>query len=370
MNQKLLDSINRLISDTALGLQFFGEFANFVEFRKSDIPTPGVGIKGNKMYCYYNDKFVNSLSVGEVNYLLIHEMDHLIFHHHGLTGTRHIQVSNIATDMIINHLINTEMPDTLVIQPKGGVNLDKDYLKLIETGKAKLIYEDLYDWLLENKVQFIECGALPQNGFDEAPDIENPELAGAIVGEAIENLKQRGHLSGKIKEIVDKLTAKRHNLFAEIVRQVNILSGNKVHRTYAREHRVIEGAKGRKYRTGEINVILDVSGSMHGMFEKVLAYIIGQNLAMNLVMCDTKVQGVKRIESQKDLRNLEITGLGGTVLQPAFDYIENNKKLRNNSIVVLTDGYTDNVKAGNRKILVLTTAEEMPIEGNVKQIKI
>lgn len=371
MNQKLLDSINRLISDTALGFQFFGEFANFVEFRRDDnIPTAGVAIRGNKMYCYYNDEFINKLSESEVNYLVIHEMKHLIFNHHGRTGTRHRLVSNIATDMIINHLIDTEIPDTLVIQPEGGANLDKEYLALIEAEKAKLIYEDLYDWLLENKVKFIECGAMPQNGFDEAPEIENPELADAIVGEAIENLKQRGHLKGKIEELVNALRAKKHNLFAEIVRQVNILSGNKVYRTYAREHRVINGAKGRKYKTGELNVILDVSGSMHGMFDKVLAYIVGQNLAMNLVMCDTEVRGVKRIESAKDLHNHEIKGLGGTVLQPAFDYIENDKKLKDNNIIVLTDGYTDGVVAGNRKVLVLTTSDEMPIKGNVKQIRI
>ena len=73
---------------------------------------------------------------------------------------------------------------------------------------------------------------------------------------------------------------------------------------------------------------------------------------------------LKLEESKKELQNIKITGLGGTTLQPAIDYINNSKnKLNIFNTVILTDGYTDhlNFKDSSKRFLILSTSKQPPM---------
>jgi predicted metal-dependent peptidase len=140
--------------------------------------------------------------------------------------------------------------------------------------------------------------------------------------------------------------------------------------------RGIEGIKGKKKFKNVINVILDTSGSMNGDFDKVLSYIFRNDIHINLIQIDTSVKEVRDIKNKRDLQKLIIKGLGGTVLQPAIDYINNiNNKLWKYNNLILTDGYTDKLDFTdvNGKTLILTTATPPSItdpKGKVKIIEI
>lgn len=217
-----------------------------------------------------------------------------------------------------------------------------------------------------------EQNTLDTHIADEVP----PEMKREVVEGVMQTLKNRGLSSGEIETILNKLRKTRKDYLKEIKRTMsNHVFGTKKQKTIVRPNRRgIQGLKGhKKYRT-EINCILDTSGSMGGEFEKVLSYIFQNDIEINLIQIDAQVQDVIKIKEKKELERMRIKGLGGTVLQPAIDFMtEPKNKIHRNNTVILTDGWTDSLNFKNVKTqtLILSTAQKCPItfdNGKVKQI--
>jgi predicted metal-dependent peptidase len=104
------------------------------------------------MNFYYSPKFLEDMSQKEVNFITLHEDFHLLFNHprRTITGQYDHKLSNIAQDMIINHVIWEDISHAFVEIPKNkdGKNMalfvPKDY-------QGKLIFEELYEWLKDEK---------------------------------------------------------------------------------------------------------------------------------------------------------------------------------------------------------------------------
>jgi predicted metal-dependent peptidase len=197
-----------------------------------------------------------------------------------------------------------------------------------------------------------------------------------VVEGVMQTLKSRGLSSGEVETILNKLRKTRKDYLKEIKRTMSShVFGTKKQKTIVRPNRRgIVGLKGhKKYRT-EINVILDTSGSMGGEFEKVLSYVFQNDIEINLIQIDARVQDVIKIKDKKQLEKMRIRGLGGTTLQPGIDFMSNPKnKIHRNNTVILTDGWTDNLnfKEVKTQTLILSTASKCPIDwdnGKVKQI--
>jgi predicted metal-dependent peptidase len=153
IHEKLLESIQVMLIDTKVNLPFYGNFNLFVNFHESEnIPTCGVNMTPKGMNFYYSSKFLENLSQKEVNFITLHEDFHLLWDHpkRTITGQYDQKLSNIAQDMIINHIIVEDIPSNFIEIPKDekGRNMalfvPKEY-----TGK--LIFEELYEWLRDEK---------------------------------------------------------------------------------------------------------------------------------------------------------------------------------------------------------------------------
>jgi len=200
----------------------------------------------------------------------------------------------------------------------------------------------------------------------------------SIVNDFMQRLKNRGLMSGDIEATLNKLRKSKKDYLKEIKRTIsNHIIGSSKRKSITRPNRRgIEGIKGKKKYKNVINVILDTSGSMCGDFEKVLSYIFQNDIHLNLIQIDTKVNAVESISNKRELQKVMIKGMGGTVLQPAIDYVsevENRLSTFNN--LLLTDGYTDTLNFTNikGKSLILTTASVPKIvdpKGSVKCIVI
>ncbi len=153
IHEKLLNGIQTMLIDTKINLPYYGEFNLHVSFHEQDsIGTCAVNVTSKGMNFYYSPKFLENMSQKEVNFITLHEDFHLLFNHprRTITGQYDHKLSNIAQDMIINHVIWEDIPHAFVEIPKSadGKNMalfvPKEY-------KGKLIFEELYEWLKDEK---------------------------------------------------------------------------------------------------------------------------------------------------------------------------------------------------------------------------
>jgi predicted metal-dependent peptidase len=429
------------------------------------------------MQFYYSPEFLNRISQKEVNFITLHEDFHLLWNHpkRTITGQYDHKLSNIAQDMIINHVIWEDIPSNYVEIPKDekGRNMalfvPKEY-----TGK--LIFEELYEWLRDEKEkrdsQKKECqsckgtgkkqdqngqeqddkqdqngqgqdkqdqngqgqdkqdqnghnhgdsnescpdcqgsgkekgqggseygpfGKDPKNGKgeidtysldhildnldtnqgeyldahlgDEVPE----EMRESMVKDAMDRLQARGLQAGNIEQTLNKLRKQRKDYLREIKRSVsNMIFGTVKQKTITKPNRrQLSGLKGNRKIKTAINVILDTSGSMGNTFEKVLSYIYRSDIEVNMIQADTQVNWVEKFMNKKKIERMKISGLGGTVLSPAVDFVADNFNQYNTCI--LTDGYCDSLDLSKLKgkVLIISIGVSVPISksnGKLKQI--
>ena len=153
IHEKLLNGIQTMLIDTKINLPYYGEFNLHVNFHEQDsIGTCAVNVTSKGMNFFYSPKFLEDLSQKEVNFITLHEDFHLLFNHprRTVTGQYDHKLSNIAQDMIINHVIWEDIPHAFVEIPKNkdGKNMALFVPKEYE---GKLIFEELYEWLKEEK---------------------------------------------------------------------------------------------------------------------------------------------------------------------------------------------------------------------------
>lgn len=422
-HEKLIVSIDTMISDAILRLQFYGEFCQFINFSElHSIGTCGVTVEIGGMRFVFNRKFLDKLPQEQVNFIVIHEIFHLLWDHVARTrklGYEHA-LSNVAQDMIINTVIKTDIIDKMKYYNKrenrnmsfAEIPAHKDgevwVLELPEEYKGKLIFEELYEWLLSerdkydewkkmqsseegrnkdegnNKVKGTPCPVSPylEKLFDQmSMGIEDfldkhlpqdlPEEYRKSVIENIKNtLKNRGLLTGDIQATLDKITKSKKDYIKDIKVGINELFGSYKNKSITkRNRRSIPGVKGKRKDSYALNVLLDVSGSMEGYFEKSLSYIFQNGIMINLIQCDTEVKDYMTIKDKTQFKKVKIKGLGGTVLQPGIDYIGKDKDLSKLNTLILTDGYCDILNITKlKKCMVISHGKKCDITGNAKQI--
>lgn len=225
---------------------------------------------------------------------------------------------------------------------------------------------------LEFIFSFISAG-IPLNMDTFIPHEVTQPNKDIIVNDIINNLKSRGYISGNIEETIQKLIKKRKDHLKFIKRNISnyIIGSNKTPSIARPNRRGISGAKGKRKVKSKVNVILDTSGSMSGIFSKILSYIFQTDIEVNIIQIDTEIQNIQTIKKKSELKKINIKGLGGTTLQPAVDVVVDDYNGFNT--VILTDGYTDTLSLNKLRgrVLIITSGMECPIssypKGGLKQ---
>ncbi len=436
IHEKLLNTVQGMLIRSNLNMPYYGEFNLHIAFHEQEnIKTCAVNITEKGMNFYYNSEFLENLSQKEVNFIDIHEIFHLLFDHPKRTssGLYNHKLSNIAQDMIINHIIWEDIDHSFVEIPKNadGKNMA---LFIPKEYNGKLIFEELYEWLNDEKEKWDKQqtsstgGNGDQDGNsdesdsdkgdtgDKDPDgkpsygpygksskkseenidtwsmdklfkdLENgtgeyldkhigdevpQEMRDGVVKDIMDRLQARGLSAGNMEATIEKLRKKRKDYLREIKKAVsNTIFGTIKEKTITKPNRKqISGVKGfRKVKT-KINVILDVSGSMHGLIERVLNYVYQNDIEINLIQADTQVNKVETLKSGKKLEAIKLVGFGGTVIQPAIEYVVENFNKYNT--VILTDGYCDTLDLSRLKgkTLIITAGTKVPISKMGKGVK-
>lgn len=417
INERLETSIKEMLIKSGSGyMPFYGEFNLYLNFKHdSSIDTCGVNVTSKGMNFYYNNNFLDNLaSQGEVSFIDLHEIFHLLFDHpmRVKKGGYDKKLSNIAQDMIINHIIWSDIPRDFIDIPKNKNGENVAIFppnKYFEETDGILLFEKLYDWLKSEKENRdkdrrenndLEQGTYGNNSSDsngdpiecwdlntildrlddndgefldqhidsDIPDEYKKSMVDDIKKTVIEKIKMRGIETSDLEMTLEKLKKHKKDHLKDIKKKINnTIMGTSSMKTITRPNRRnINGLKGKRKVINKINVILDTSGSMSNDFERTLSYIFQKNIHVNMIQCDGNVKMDMLMKSDKEIQNMVINGLGGTTMQPAIERIV--EKYNNYNTVMLTDGYTDELDLSNIKgnFLLISTEKNSPVKNHPK----
>ena len=371
---------------------FLSEFLlRFKYIESADISTFGVGF--DKCLClWYNREFMHKLSELELKGVLAHEILHIIKKHSirfsnvektleraaedekGSKKKALHNVFNYAADTVINEIIFDDFSvggERLTLPPKVwrlNMPIFKEY-------KGPLLTENIYEYLMEKvkyrRILFNLNGDLFDKDGNPIDDKEPPEEDSIIVdiidehsfmGDLNSEDAQRD-ISDTVRAAINKgwgtMSGSGLSKIKELLEPEKIPIG-KLLRKSMQEHydgcilksstylkmnrRGYQELPGYKKHGSNLNVVVDVSGScfsegIQSLFFSELDYMSNIVKDITLIQFDTQVQKVSKYR-KGDWRSIELTGCGGTVFQPLFDYLKSNKMDRRPTII-FTDGCFD-----------------------------
>jgi len=382
VHPKIINTSKRLI----INYPYYSEIllsTYITEDPQLPIPTMCVNVTKRGFNLYYDKGFVDKNSQKICNFAILHELFHLIFDHptRGSTITNS-KLKAIAIDMVVNEVIRLKIDKniyeflTYEVTNKEGKKEKipsiflppKQYLK---EGNP-LVFEDIYLWLEKNKEKDPEVKRMLKNTsqfdvhmLDEVPSA----IRKMMVQDILNSIRARGLETSDFEETVGMLRKSKKDYLKQILKGISSTIGRIKYRTWRRENRKGLLLKGFQKKGAFLNVILDTSGSMHGYFMLILTTIFRNDISYNLIQNDTTVKKVEKINSKSQLNRIKISGLGGTILQPAINLVK--EKYNKWNTIVLTDGYTDTLDFSGikGKVLILTNDKKCSISNGLKQVR-
>jgi predicted metal-dependent peptidase len=183
---------------------------------------------------------------------------------------------------------------------------------------------------------------------------EEVEFKSAIQN-AFQSSQSRGSLSKNLQLLYNKLFIGSINwvdvLSSYIHRSLAIISAKADYTWDRPNRRLIHAGIYLPSMIGkQLNVCvgLDVSGSMLEILDRAIPEILGlvdqYNTNCYLISCDCEIKNVQQVSSkyQLDLESFLVGG-GGTSITPIFEYIEEELKGKCDLVIIVTDGYIDDV---------------------------
>ena len=294
-----------------------------------------------------NERFFQSLNSSEQNAVMLHEVLHLALLHVFRMNSRNSHIWNIAADIVVNDLIDSNTSFTL---PLGAIK-DRAYKKK----SVEYVYEQLLKNPKKMKLLKLKYADLLQGDPDQGEPIGKEEQLEIetywkdsiqVLQKTAELNKDHGSIpSGMEAEIgtilepeIDwrialwKFTAKTPSDFDEYDRR------------FFYRGLYLEGLESESVN---VSVCIDTSGSVSN---KLLEQFMGElkgilrsypHVKCELFYADCDLFGPFDIASLEEAP--KIFGRGGTSFVPFFKYIEKHSDHfhSNKALIYLTDGYGD-----------------------------
>jgi len=341
---------------------FFGNLATRLQLINADEWCSTAATDGLRFY--YNSKFIMMLKPKEVEFLVGHEVLHVVYDHMGRRGTRDPQVWNIADDYAVNadlkrHRVGqfiTTVP-CLYESKYDGKPAEEIYDDLMKNAQ-KISIDDLIDQMIDDHMDGDGDGDDNEDGENEG-NSKRPKMSQEErdrlrqeVKQAIINAAQSAE-AGSIPKGVERLIKQATDPvmpWRELI-QTNLTSAIRTDYSWMRPSRrgwhmdaVMPGMNPGE----EIDVVvaIDMSGSISDkQAQQFLSEIAGMMEAFDgykvHVFCfDTEIYNPKDFSSENlDLIDeYEPMGGGGTDFGAIFTYL---KEIGNvpKRLIVFTDGY-------------------------------
>ena len=340
---------------------FFGNLATRLKLINADEWCSTAATDGLKFY--YNSRFINMLKPKEVEFLVGHEVLHVVYDHMGRRNNRDPQLWNIADDYAVNaDLKRHKVGEFIKTVPclyetkYDGKAAEEIYDDLMKNA-TKINIDDLVDQLIDDHLDGDEgegSGDGDQDGKSKRPRMspEERERMRQEVKQAILNAAQ-GADAGSIPKGVERLIKQHTNPvmpWRELI-QTNLTSAIRTDFSWIRPSR--RGWHSDAIMPGmtpgeEIDVVisLDMSGSITDkQGQAFLSEIAGMMASFDgyklHVFCfDTDVYNPADFNSENmdTIDTYEPAGGGGTDFDVIFAYLK-REGIEPKRLIVFTDGY-------------------------------
>ena len=351
---------------------FFGNMATRLRIAAADDWLPTAAVDGRNLY--YNTQFFNAMSNKEIEFVIAHEILHMVFDHLGRRGDRNPMLYNIAADYIVN---NTLVRDRIGEKPKI-VDCFQDFK--YDGWTSEEVYDELFKEAEKNGQEMLEkLGEMLDEHLDMDEegadgDVDNgeekdangnnvskkkPKFSKETLREIKDEIKEAtmqaaqsagaGNVPAGVARMIKELTEPKMN-WRELLRQ-QIQSTIKNDYTFSRP-----GRKG--WHTGailpgmnfdetiDVCIALDMSGSIGNEQAKdFLGEIKGimeeyKDYNIKLWCFDTDVYNEQDFsaDGSEDLLDYEIYGGGGTDFMVNWTYMKEND-IQPKKFLMFTDGY-------------------------------
>jgi predicted metal-dependent peptidase len=336
---------------------FFGNLATRLKLVNADDWCSTAATDGRNFY--YCTEFIQKLPPKQLEFLVGHEVLHVVYDHMGRRQDRDPKISNIAADYCVNaDLIDQKVGERINVVPM-----------LYEPKYRGMAYEDVYADLMKNVKQVTLdqlAGMLLDEHLDGDGDGDGDEKDGkgrpklsqaekdAIkdeIREAVLNAAQAagaGNLPAGVKRMIQDLTSPVMD-WRELLQQ-QLESTFKEDFTWLKTNRrgwhldaVLPGRKPGEMV--DICVAIDTSGSISEQnIKEFLSEVKGimesyDQYRIRVWTFDTEVYNLQEFTSDnlEDISNYDAQGGGGTDFMANWEFMRENE-IEPNRLVVFTDG--------------------------------
>lgn len=380
---------------------FFSDILFFMQVNEvldeQQCPTMGVDIKGQ---LYYNPKWVEKLSLSELQGTLVHECIHPAYLHliRGLKKENQI-VWNLAADchaQMIAHKAGFDIPSDLAAQPdrysdsvhltlkdgKSGKNVFDYTVKDVEKKCTEEIYAELMSKMpqkLKDALKAADGSRGSDKHYYKSPDGKELIISDEELDRIADEWKQRTVNAGERAKAQGLLPAGMERYLGEILESKvdwrtllyeMVVSGIPSDRTWLKRDRRY-AAHGfyipdQKRESVDVISFIDTSGSIG---DTEISEFKSENIAikhafdsvkMVLGFCDSEVSSVLYFDQveENDIMDAKPTGGGGTDMRKCVEWVRDNAPDAT-TLVILTDGYTpfpekEDVPSGLRLLWIIS----------------
>jgi predicted metal-dependent peptidase len=342
---------------------FFGNLATRLTLTNADEWLTTAATDGRKFY--YNSRFVMMLKQKEVEFLVGHEVLHVVYDHLGRRIDRDPEIWNIANDYAVNadlrkHKVGEMITTVPCLYEKKYENwASEDIYEDLMKNVQYISIDDLLDQMLDDHLDGDGDESEDGDGNENRKGKGRPKLSEAEKEEIRQEMKQAilnaaqqaeaGSMPAGVERLIKQMTDPVMP-WRELI-QTNLTSAIKSDYTWMRPSRrswhmdaIMPGMNpGEEI---DVDIYIDMSGSIsnkQGMqFLSEVAGMMDAFDGYNLrVTCfDTKCYNTQEFSSEnmENIEEYELHGGGGTDFDCIFDDLKEAGRVPNR-LIVFTDGY-------------------------------
>ena len=356
--QKVLEKLTGARIALLLKQPFFGNMATRMQLQEADwCPTAATDGKN----FYYNPEFIDSLSPKETEFLIGHEVLHIVFDHFLRQDMREKQPWNVAADYAVNIVLDDENVGEM---PQGDLKglLDRKY----RGWNAERIYDDVMADPQKKQQETLDVHIDWENGKatvrdkdgkeipvelkmnkDEMKKIKDDVRASVLQSAQVAgNSKTPAQIRGLIKELTEPVIDWRELLRQQVQSVIkNDYSFTRINRKTQHTGIVLPGLLNDE--TIDIAIAIDTSGSIdEKKLQDFMSEVKGimeeyQDYKMKIWCFDTAVHNPQDFEANdgNDILDYEPQGFGGTDFMSNWEYMK-QENYEPKKLILFTDGET------------------------------